>query len=239
MTHTEAVTTLASERYLLDEMNTSERDAFEAHYFECDECAADVTAGARMQDGVKAGLIQAPHAVKAPARIATFAPASKGTGGTAGTAASLATVASRGNAWYRSAMLPWAVAATLAVMVGYQTQRPSGPITEGQTAEALTPVLLRPASRGAVPTVQLSGRTHVALALDVDAAGSTEVAYELRQSTGSVVTTGRGAAPAAGAPLLVVIPSFTLTAEERYILTVRDASPEARTLGEYPFATTR
>lgn len=233
MTHTEAVTTLASERYMLDEMNESERDAFEAHYFDCADCATDVTAGARMQDGVRAGLIQTPHAMKSPARIAEFTLAAKRT------TVAPAPVVSRRDPWYRSAMLPWAVAATLAVVVGYQGQQPSGPITDGLTAEALAPVLVRPASRGAVPTVRLSERTHVALALDVDAAGATEVTYELRHAAGTVVTTGRGAAPAAGAPLVVVIPSFTLTAEERYILTVRDASPEARILGEYPFATTR
>lgn len=230
MTHTEAVTTLASERYLLDEMSTSERDAFETHYFECAECAEDVTSGARMTDGVKAGLIQATHV----ARIATFTPAPKRT-----VATPVAVPAPVGAWWQRSAMLPWAVAATLAVVVGYQAQRPSGPSFEGDTVEALTPVLVRPASRGAVPAVAIAGRAHVALALDVDAGGATEVAYELRSSAGSVLTTGRGAAPAAGAPLVVVIPSFTLTAEERYILIVRDASPAARTLGEYPFATTR
>ena len=35
MTHTEAISSLASERYLLDEMSDQEREAFEAHYFEC------------------------------------------------------------------------------------------------------------------------------------------------------------------------------------------------------------
>ena len=42
MTHQQAVDTLASERYLLDEMREPERFEFEAHYFDCEECAEEV-----------------------------------------------------------------------------------------------------------------------------------------------------------------------------------------------------
>ena len=54
MTHQQAVDTLASERYLLDEMSELERHAFEDHYFSCGECAEDVRAGAVMREGVQA-----------------------------------------------------------------------------------------------------------------------------------------------------------------------------------------
>ncbi|MBM3772441.1 MAG: hypothetical protein FJW27_14385 [Acidimicrobiia bacterium] len=104
--------------------------------------------------------------------------------------------------WYRSAVLPWAVAATLAVVVGYQSQRASVPTSDGQVAEALAPVLVRPASRGALPMVPVNDRHHIALALDVDPAGATGLAYELRTAAGRVVTSGRGAAPVTGAPLI-------------------------------------
>ncbi len=230
MTHTEAVNSLASERYLLDEMSEPERDAFETHFFECTACADDVTIGSRMQRGIEAGLLQAPHV----ARVATFTPAQKPTPTAAGSAA----VVSRAHAWYQSTALPWAVAATLAVMVGYQTQQgaPATPVT-GDRAMAVTPTLLRPSSRGAVPAVSV-GAPYAAVALDVDAAGATELSYDLRDAAGTVVTSGRAAAPAPGAPLLVVIPSFTLKGEQRYSLTVRDAGQADRTLGDYPFATT-
>lgn len=233
MTHTEALSSLASERYLLDEMTEQERDAFEAHYFECAECADDVTTGARMQDGIRAGLLPAPQV----ARVATFTPAQKPTQGLMGDQSAT------GAPWYRaltqSTALPWAVAATLAIAVGFQAQRgPAGSGGSGQAAvETLSPTLLRPASRGAAPSLSLK-TTHVALALDVDASGATLVAYELRDAAGAPVTSGQNAAPVAGAPLLLVIPSFTLKPEQRYILTVRDAANPTRMLGEYPFATT-
>ncbi|MGE3511102.1 MAG: zf-HC2 domain-containing protein [Vicinamibacterales bacterium] len=231
MTHTEAVNSLASERYLLDEMSEPERDAFEAHFFECAECAEDITASARMQEGVKAGLLQAPHI----ARVATFTPAPKTPARNSSTAPGPVPAAP---AWYRSAVLPWAVAATLAVVVGYQAAD-SGirSATRAGAIEMVSPVLLRPASRGAAPAAPL-GRPYVALALDVDASGTPTVSYELRDATGSTLTSGQNPAPVAGAPLLLVIPSFTLAPNQRYSLTVRDAANPTRTLGEYAFATT-
>lgn len=42
MKHEEAKGTLAAVRYTLGEMSAEERDTFEHHYFECNECWADV-----------------------------------------------------------------------------------------------------------------------------------------------------------------------------------------------------
>ena len=225
MTHTEAVNSLASERYLLDEMTDPEREDFEAHYFECDECAQDVKMGALMQDGARAGFAAGPQV----ARIAAFTPVQKRKEEAIVTARALRQV------WYRSAALPWAVAATLAVVVGYQTTNPRTPATS--TAEALNAVLLRPASRGTAPVVSVSS-SHVALALDVDAGRATELTYELRDTTAAVITSGRAPAPAAGSPLLLVIPTFTLKPQQQYILSVRDAAQPDRALSDYAFATT-
>ena len=46
MEHTEAVSQYAVEKYLLGEMSPEVREAFEEHYFGCEECAADLRAGA-------------------------------------------------------------------------------------------------------------------------------------------------------------------------------------------------
>lgn len=53
MDHTEAVETLAPERYLLNEMTDEDRDAFEDHFFDCIECAADLRAGTALIAGVR------------------------------------------------------------------------------------------------------------------------------------------------------------------------------------------
>lgn len=58
MEHTEAVETLACERYLLDELTPEDRDAFEEHYFGCAECAADVKAEAAIVSGVRARKVR-------------------------------------------------------------------------------------------------------------------------------------------------------------------------------------
>ena len=48
MDHEVASTTHAVERYLLGEMPSPERDAFEEHYFACTECAEGVRSGSVM-----------------------------------------------------------------------------------------------------------------------------------------------------------------------------------------------
>lgn len=47
MDHTEVVRTKMTERYLLAELDPEERDEFEEHFFECRDCALDVSAGAQ------------------------------------------------------------------------------------------------------------------------------------------------------------------------------------------------
>jgi len=225
MTHTEAVGSLASERYLLDEMSHPERDTFETHFFECSECAEDAKVGILMTEGARVGFLASPQV----ARIATFPPAQKRT-----PAVSVAPTSVH-QPWYRTSALPWAVAAMLAVAVGYQAQRPAMPggMRSG-VPEALSAVMLRPTSRGADPTASVAA-AHVALALDVDTGGATEVSYELEDASATLLASGRASAPPAGAPLLLVIPTFTLKPEQLYSLTVRDATDPQRVLGDYHF----
>lgn len=46
MDHAEATRRMAAEQYLLGEMNESDREEFEAHYFSCPECSESVEHGA-------------------------------------------------------------------------------------------------------------------------------------------------------------------------------------------------
>src|SRR5271168_3888337 len=47
MDHTTAARTMAVEKYLLGEF-AEEQDAFEEHFFSCDECAQEIKAGAAL-----------------------------------------------------------------------------------------------------------------------------------------------------------------------------------------------
>jgi hypothetical protein len=220
MTHQQALTTLASERYLLGEMSEIERYAFEEHYFDCEICAEDVRVAAVMRDGVRDGLLGSR--VTAPAD------------GTTRTA-----VRTRTSTW-RDTIVPWAAAASLALIVGYQQfARPSAGSIEPQ---ALTPVTLRAATRGADPIVRVGPTGLVTLAIDIadrNVAGSAaELAYALRNPAGEQVGSGRLPAPAAGAPLLLLVPASTLSATGRYVLSVRDATSSEGAATEYAFAVT-
>jgi hypothetical protein len=216
MTHEKAVQTGASERYLLEEMSELERHAFEDHYFSCLECAEDVRTGGMLREGVRAGLLRAETA-PGRATVTQLKPASMKF------------------VWTPSAVIPWAVAATLALAVGYQSLTP--PVQPLQP-QALAPVTLRAASRGAEATVPLApGAGAVTLAIDINGAEPGDLAYELRTAESSVAS-GTVQAPAPGAPLLLLVPVWTLRAGEHYILTVRHA-PTGNPVGEFRFGVTQ
>lgn len=222
MTHQESVATLASERYLLEEMTELERHAFEEHFFDCADCAEDVRAGAYLREGARSGLV----AANASSSVVAFP--------------------SRPASRRLPTFIPWAAAASLALVAGYQAlflSTGSGPRLEPQ---ALAPVTLRPASRGADPIVVIDGDTPVTLAIDVNLGANSsantdrpagELSYDLRTIDGpggSSIVSGRAPAPEAGAPLFLLVPGASLPAPARYLLRVTDDT--GQTIGEYRFA---
>ena len=227
MTHDEAVRTMAAERYQLGEMNELERDAFEAHYFECQECAEEVRVGALLNDGARAGWVAA-----AAAPAATVSPVATKAAATALPTAPLR-VAPRVPRWYASPALPWGIAATLAMAIGYQSLRPASP--PPSSLQALSPVTLRATARGAEATVPVPRAGVVTFALDVDAQDASAVAYELQGANDRVVAQGQAPAPAGGAPLLLLVARDALLPPGVYRIVVRDAAA-GRDLGEYRFA---
>jgi len=217
MTHDEAVETMAAERYLLDEMSDADRQAFEDHYFSCSDCATDLQMTAAMLEGAKEGFAK-PSLSKVRSIDAARRPK---------------------RAWYRSAALPWAVAATLAIVAGYESLR-GVPSRGGTDAPfALAPVTLRPASRGAEPIVRVRpDGSPVSVAIEInDVPQGGELTYDLSRANGGRVVSGRVPAPAPGSPLLLLMPAWTLTAPMHYILSVHDGAGDGRLLGEYRFAT--
>ena len=217
MTHQEAIDTLASERYLLDDMSGEDRLAFEEHYFSCEACAGDLRSAAAMLEGARRGF----GARSAAGRVVP-------------TAAHGRTPARN---WLRSAAMPWAVAATLACIAVYQSVRVVAPLHQDASSVALAPITLRPASRGAEPVVMLDPGSHfVTMALDInDPPQTAELTFSLATSNGRAAASGRAAAPAPGTPLLLLFPSSTLAAPMHYILSVRDTGSPARIVGEYRF----
>ncbi|MBZ5549110.1 MAG: zf-HC2 domain-containing protein [Acidobacteriia bacterium] len=100
MNHDMVVRQKMTERYLLDELDPAQRDEFEEHLFDCQNCADDVRAGAIFVEKSKVVLAESPAAALVPAP----APASPPPGWFA---------------WLRPAFAMPALAVLLAV-VGYQ-----------------------------------------------------------------------------------------------------------------------
>ncbi len=74
MDHNEAVRQKTTERYLLNELDEQERDQFEEHLFDCQECAIDLRAAALFVDQAKIELAEEPVSAAAPVRAAETRP---------------------------------------------------------------------------------------------------------------------------------------------------------------------
>src|SRR6185436_20009144 len=111
MTHQQAIDGMASERYLLDEMSEVERFEYEAHYFDCAECADEVRLAHMIRDEAARGTASpstnvAPDVKRTPSHVvAAFGRPGKVL------------------PFWRRPMeaVPWAAAAALALTVGYQS----------------------------------------------------------------------------------------------------------------------
>ena len=64
MDHDVVVREKMTERYLLDELDPEARDEFEGHFFECQDCAVDVRAGAAFIDQSKVVLEEKPEELR-------------------------------------------------------------------------------------------------------------------------------------------------------------------------------
>lgn len=212
MTHQEALDSRAAERYQLEEMTELERHDFEAHFFECEACAGDIRAGSLLTDAVRSQ--GAAHGAVASASTGVREPARKRT----------------------AFLIPLAAAAALALVAGYQGLVVIPGLRELAGPQALTPVVLRPVTRGELPVVPAGQPGLISFALDVNAAPSgPELIYDLGAESGATVLSGMARTPPPGTPLLLVLPANILTSG-RYVLTLRDASDRSIELGAYRFS---
>ena len=152
MDHSESIRLMASEKYLLGELTPELRDQFEEHFFDCQECALEVRAGAAFVEHSKAVLSE-PVAVST-VRVPIAAPAKSG--------------------WFARLRPAWAVPvlAALLLVVGYQNLV-TYPKLKGEAAAFSRPQILASASlinantRGAGGTV-VSARQDEPFLLFVD-----------------------------------------------------------------------
>jgi hypothetical protein len=138
MDHSESIRLMAAEKYLLGELAPELREQFEEHFFDCQECALDVRAGAALVEHSKVVLSE-PVAVS-PARVPVPVRAKPAWLG-----------------WLRpSFVVP--VLAVLLVVIGYQNLV-TYPNLKGEVAVVNRPLILASASlinantRGAGRTV--------------------------------------------------------------------------------------
>src|ERR1700680_2060316 len=77
MDHSESIRLMAAEKYLLGELSPDLREQFEEHFFDCQECALDVRAGAALVEHSKVVLsepvAESPVRVRVPSNPGWFA----------------------------------------------------------------------------------------------------------------------------------------------------------------------
>jgi len=186
MDHGQAVEQMAAERYLLNELTSEQRDAFEEHVFDCHDCALDLRAAAAFMEEAK---VQLPTLAAAAAPPAINAVKRR----------------SRWEGWFsfgRPAFAVPAFAALLAV-IGFQnfvTLPALRSQADSPRLMAWTP--LHGATRGGTASVTADRKQGVALPIDVSpepgAGPYASYSFDLIDPQGKTAWTGSMAAPASG-----------------------------------------
>jgi hypothetical protein len=206
MNHEEAIKQGSVEKYLLNELSPSERDAFEEHFFGCQDCAADVRATDAFLEATRKQLKAGPD----PKRIVEA-----------------------GAPWYTLLWTPKLVAPVFALMlavIGFQTlvifPRHSERVTRLNGPEVLTAVSLISAnSRGdTIPSVTVREGEPFLLSLDVPSSeGFSSYSCELVSQSGEVLWRIPVASQQAKDTLFIWVPAAHL-APGTYSVTVHGIS---------------
>ena len=209
MTHDQSFQSNAPERYLLGEMSELEKHHFEEHYFTCEECAESVRFGAVLAGNARAAFAQESVAQRERSRSWLD--------------------------WLRVPVLaPSLATVALACIVGYQALVQMPALRQAYTAQAIEPVALRSASRGAELSVAVAAQPgFFAVAIPL-AAGAQDapVSYSLVDSAGKNVAAGSAPAPAPGRFLTLLFPNNVVSKDNSYTLRLQQAGHD---LGEFPF----
>jgi len=207
----------AAERYLLGEMSDDDRDRYEDHVFSCAECAEDVRTTAAFLDDVRSYV-----APRFPART-NAAPA-------------VSRPVSSGAAWHRSAVVPWALAASLLLFTGYQSLVLVPGLRDQVPPRNPDVVALRPESRGELYVIRTAeAENGIVLDLDTnDVQEGTVLEYKMTTAAGREVMSGRKPAPRSGARLSLLLFPSDLRELTRYDVSVQEAGT-GRVIGVFRF----
>jgi hypothetical protein len=229
MDHSDAVKQMAAERFLLDELTLEEREDFEAHLFDCPDCALDLRAGAVFVDEAKAQLPQLITESPVPAR----AEAKKTKKDT-----------NRWFLWWRPAFA--GVAFATLILLGYQNLVTYPALRNAANQPRLLPLVpLHGNTRGGGHLTITADRRH-GVALPVDLAGSlASVTYssysvDLLDPQGKLVWTDRvaagGESDGASQTFSLVIPGASL-GNGQYTIVVSGIAPhgERTPINRYVF----
>jgi hypothetical protein len=74
MNHNDALKLSATERYLHGDLDGTLRDEFEAHFFDCADCANELRLGAAMLDQMKLELVKEPRTKVTPKAVKRSSP---------------------------------------------------------------------------------------------------------------------------------------------------------------------
>ena len=168
MNHEWIVRTRIAERYQLEELPPEECDAFEAHFFECEECAEEVCFGQRFADNVAVVFHKqgSPVSTARKRRLIDWF------------------------AWMQFPRLALAAAClALVTLAGYQNVVVIPHLRSGAGPAVVPSVVLVPASRGRSPEVSIpAGMRFFHLALDLAPVQNFEAyACDLRSGSGASI----------------------------------------------------
>lgn len=220
MEHQEALHIHAAERYLLGELEGPEREAFEEHFFDCQECSEAVTANAMLADNSRAVFRQREQrrALEAAARRS-----------------------GRLRDWLALPRLVPALAAmALLVVAGYQ-QMVTIPglrqqLTQSNAVQPVAAFALHAESRGAAQVIQAPrGAKHFTIFIDLPAESAPSYQCDILDAAGAVRASVQVTRPPAGDTLDLLLDPARFPAGE-YTLVVGNAAAPAGEIGRYAFA---
>lgn len=195
MDHSEALRLQAAEKYVLGELSPAARDEYEEHYFDCQECAADLKAAVAFVDGSRIVFQSGPGEVLQEKEL----------------------TAPPWLAWLRPAVLVPAMA-VLVVVLGYQsfvTVPHLKRATTAQTTGAASFISLIGANSRGEAAKSFAIRQNQPVILEVDIPPSQQFSSylcEIQDASGHVVYDGRVSAADAKHSVHLIVPGGALRA---------------------------